>query len=37
MSIAGQMTVWKRVMSLPTTWTLAGQLAPEPAKNCAVQ
>ena len=37
MSIAGQITAWKRVMSLPTTWTSAGQDAPEPGKNCAVQ
>ena len=25
MSMAGQMTQWKRMMSLPTMWRLAGQ------------
>ena len=25
MSIAGQMMVWKRTISLPTRWTSAGQ------------
>jgi hypothetical protein len=37
-SMAGQITTWKRVMSLPMTCTLAGQLAPRSiGKNCAVQ
>ncbi len=29
--MAGQITQWKRVMSLPTTWSWAGHRAPEPA------
>ena len=30
-SIAGQMTAWKRVMSFPTMWRSAGQRSSQPS------